>query len=52
MHLNQMCYSDEIQSIIKDQIQILIERVKKKEKPFGLSDIHMFHEQFKNLSKK
>lgn len=52
MHLDEMCYSEDIQSIISEQINILIDRIQKKEKPFCLSDIKAFHEQYKSLTKK
>lgn len=52
MHQNQMCYSDEIQEIILKQKDILIEKIKNKEKPFDRSDIKMFHEQYKQLTRK
>jgi uncharacterized protein len=51
-HLDQMCYSEEIQEIIQDQIKVLTERIENKEKPFGLQDIKMYHELFKDLTKK
>ncbi|MDI6452849.1 DUF402 domain-containing protein [Peloplasma aerotolerans] len=51
-HLDQMCYSEEIQEIIQDQIKVLIDRIENKEKPFGLQDIKMYHELYKDLTKK
>jgi len=51
-HQDMMCYPDEVKGIIKDQMKMLISRIKNKEKPFGLSDIHLFYEQYKSLSKK
>ena len=51
-HQNMMCYPDEVKAIIKDQMKILIGRIKKKEKPFGLQDIQQYYEQYKSLSKK
>jgi len=51
-HLDSMCYSDEIQEIINSQKQILIERIEKKEKPFCLSDIKLYHDQYKSMTKK
>jgi len=51
-HLGLMCYSEEIQKIIHEQIQILIQKIESKEKPFCLSDIKVFHEQYKKLNKK
>ncbi len=51
-HQDQMCYSEEIHDIIQQQIGILRERIEKKEKPFDLSDIKLYYEQYKSLTKK
>lgn len=51
-HLDQMCYSEEIQEIIQDQIKVLTRRIENKENPFGLQDIKMYHELYKDLTKK
>lgn len=51
-HQDQMCYSDEIHQIIFEQIEILKSRIEKKEKPFDLSDIKLFYETYKSLTKK
>ncbi|BCR36396.1 DUF402 domain-containing protein [Mariniplasma anaerobium] len=52
MHSDKMCYPDDIQGIIQDQIDLLVERIKAKEKPFDLSDIHLYYEQYKNMNKR
>lgn len=52
MHSNKMYYTKEIQTIIQDQIDDLVKRVKAKEKPFDLSDIHLYYDQYKSLSKR
>ena len=51
-HQEMMCYPDEIKNIIKEQTKILISRIKNKEKPFCLSDIHQYYEQYKTITKK
>lgn len=51
-HLDMMCYSSEIQEIIQSQMQILIDKIEKKEAPFDLSDIKIYYDQYKSLSKK
>jgi len=51
-HQGSMCYSEEIQSIIHHQIDLLKERIDKKEAPFNLSDIKLYYEQFKSITKK
>jgi protein associated with RNAse G/E len=51
-HLDSMCYSEEIQSIIKEQIKILIQKIENKENPFCLSDIEQYYERYKKMSKK
>lgn len=51
-HQGTMCYSDEIHAIIHSQIQILKERIEKKEKPFDLSDIKLYYENYKSMTKK
>lgn len=52
MHLNQMAYPTEIQEIIEKQLQILLTWIEKKEKPFDLSDIDHYIEQYKQMHKK
>ena len=49
MHLKKMCYPADIQVIIKKQLQILLTKIKNKEKPFDLSDIFLYYENYKNL---
>jgi uncharacterized protein len=51
-HLDMMCYSDEIQAIISEQMKILIQKIENKEKPFCLSDIEYFYGLYKSLTKK
>lgn len=51
-HLDSMCYSSEIQAIIKDQIKILIHKIEHKENPFCLTDIEQYYEKYKKISKK
>lgn len=52
MHSDRMSYPEDIQQIIKDQIELLINRVKAKEKPFDLSDIHLYYDIYKNMNKR
>jgi protein associated with RNAse G/E len=52
MHSDKMCYPDDIQEIIQNQIDILVERIKAKEKPFDLSDIHVYYDVYKNMNKR
>jgi protein associated with RNAse G/E len=51
-HQGSMCYSDEIQDIVLSQIEVLKERIEKKEKPFDLSDIKLYYDQYKSMTKK
>ncbi len=51
-HLDLMCYSEDIQEIIRDQMKILISRIENKEAPFDLSDIKLYYDTFKSLTKK
>lgn len=51
-HQGTMCYSDEIHQIIQSQMIILKERIENKEKPFDLSDIKLFYENYKSMTKK
>lgn len=52
VHSDKMCYSDEIDEIVKAQLDILLERIKNKEKPFDLSDIHLYYDQYKRMHKR
>ena len=52
VHADKMCYSDEIHLIIQGQLDILLEKIKNKEKPFDLSDIHLFYDQYKRIHKR
>ena len=52
MHSDKMCYTQEIQDIIQQQIDLLVSRVKAREKPFDLSDIHQYYEQYKSMNKR
>ncbi|HAX03513.1 MAG: hypothetical protein A2Y45_10330 [Tenericutes bacterium GWC2_34_14] len=51
-HQGSMCYSDEIQGIVLSQIEVLKEKIEKKEKPFDLSDIKLYYDQYKSMTKK
>ncbi len=48
-HLKKMCYPKEVQQIITDQLHELLLKIKNKEKPFDLSDIYLYYEQYKTL---
>ena len=52
VHQGTMCYSDEIHQIVQSQMIILKERIENKEKPFDLSDIKLFYENYKSMTKK
>ncbi len=48
-HLKKMNYPKDIQEIIEAQMEALILKIKRKEKPFDLSDIYLYYEQYKQI---
>lgn len=51
-HQDTMCYSEEIQQILHNQMEVLKKKIENKEKPFDLSDIHRYHDFYKKMIKK
>lgn len=51
-HKSKMKYSEEIDSIVKDELTNLIEKVRKKEFPFNSEIIEKYHKQYEELKKK
>lgn len=51
-HLKKMCYPQDIQDIINEQLQQLLHKIKHKEKPFDLSDVFLYFEKYKTLDKR
>ncbi|MBE0701336.1 MAG: DUF402 domain-containing protein [Acholeplasmataceae bacterium] len=51
-HLDLMCYPDDVQVIIQDQIRLLIERIESKASPFDQTDIKKFYNIYKAMIKK
>lgn len=47
-----MDYPDEIKAIIGTHKDLLVSRIQNREKPFCLSDIHVFYDRFKSMTKK
>jgi protein associated with RNAse G/E len=52
VHLKKMNYPKDIQDIVENEMQLLISKIKRKEKPFDLSDIYLYYEKYKTLTKK
>ena len=48
-HKSKMKYSEEIDSIVKDELTNLIEKVRKKEFPFNSEIIEKYHKQYEEL---
>ena len=51
-HKSKMKYSEEIDSIVKDELTNLIEKVRKKEFPFNSEIIEKYHKQYEELKKR
>lgn len=51
-HKSKMKYSEEIDSIVKDELTNLIEKVRKKEFPFNNEIIEKYHKQYEELKKR
>ena len=51
-HKSKMKYSEEIDSIVKDEITNLIEKLRKKEFPFNSEIIEKYHKQYEELKKR
>ena len=51
-HQDTMSYPDDIQDILKGQVEVLKQKIIKKEKPFDLSDIHRYYDFYKSMLKK
>ena len=51
-HKSKMKYSEEIDSIVKDELTNLIEKVRKKEFPFKSEIIEKYHKQYEELKKR
>lgn len=51
-HCLQMDYPEDIKEIIQQQRHELITRIKDREKPFDLSDVHQYYALYKSLAKK
>jgi len=51
-HSKEMEYPQDIMDIIESQRQELIRRIEYREKPFCLTDIHHYFEQYKSIAKK
>lgn len=51
-HKSKMKYSEEIDSIVKNELTNLIEKVRKKEFPFNSEIIEKYHKQYEELKKR
>lgn len=51
-HKSKMKYSEEIDSIVKDELTNLIEKVRKKEFPFNSEIIEKYHKQYEELKRR
>lgn len=51
-HKSKMKYPEEIDSIVKDELTNLIEKVRKKEFPFNSEIIEKYHKQYEELKKR